>query len=146
MHTQLLGDLKYPVGYHMDTNKSKILYMMEVLRDTVGKDTPISLWCRGSSGAIIAAIISTGFDNCIINHVKKEGEESHSTHEFNTDRSRKHIIVDDFIRSGKTVNAIYLEMLRCSLSVDYLCVFECVYECNLKFIPKNVISERYVTR
>lgn len=65
------------------------------------KDKTINLFCRGSSGAIIAGIISTKVKNCNIVHIKKEGEESHGESRYSS--AGYNIIVDDFIATGTTV-------------------------------------------
>lgn len=107
--------MSYPVGEFMDRNILLIEEMSKVIIDNYGGDN-INLWCRGSSGAIIAALICNKFisqtgGKCKIAHVKKEGESSHhSTPTYNS--SYKNIIVDDFIASGRTVIAILQEMLN----------------------------------
>lgn len=105
-----LDTMSYPVGANMSDNLRKIKEMANVI-DRHFPHQSINLWCMGSSGAIIAGIISAeliakGYPMPMVCHVKKEGEESHSSSapyiSYGTN-----ILVDDFIRSGSTVQKIY---------------------------------------
>lgn len=73
----------------------------------------INIWCRGSSGAILSALLTqalmvAGAHNSVrINHIKKPGEESHSGNSFWVYKGDINIIIDDFIQYGSTLNKIY---------------------------------------
>ena len=142
MNYCISGSVNYPMGANMGNNKQLIISMANSLLQIIG-NVPVVLWCRGSSGAIMAAIISMNFDDCVINHVKKPGENAHINGSFITHEGRLNIIVDDFIQSGETINAIYTRMIAYKITkVDYLCVFEDVYIWKLTFIPENILSQR----
>jgi adenine/guanine phosphoribosyltransferase-like PRPP-binding protein len=118
---KIIGHIEYPVGAHMTDNKP----IIEDMASSIAKvfpDKDYVLWCRGSSGAIIAGILSYLLPNkTSINHIKKEGEYSHSNMVL-VDNSLTNIIVDDLIASGTTIDAILEKMIRSNISPDALCV------------------------
>lgn len=74
------------------------------------ENTNFNLWCRGSSGAILATAFAMylpqyKFKIC---HVKKEGEQSHGN-VYPGDKFIN-IVIDDFVSEGTTVEAILLKM------------------------------------
>lgn len=98
----------YPVG----ENIIKYFDICKEIGMHINKQFPnksITLWCRGSSGAIIAALVSqyiiTGVEIC---HVKKKGEDSHVTEV--TARHDINIIIDDLMASGDTLEKIVRAM------------------------------------
>jgi len=102
-------DMSYPVGKNMNNLLENTKVFFELIKKHAPKDQQLNFLCRGSSGAIIAGIVASSLSEeyqVIINHIKKEGESSHSSclrlniEDFN-------IIIDDFIASGSTVNNIY---------------------------------------
>lgn len=142
---KLNGGLFYPVGTYIKNNLPTILEMKDLLYSIYG-NSKISLWCRGSSGAIIAAIISQAFSDVIINHVKKEGESSHGTG-IDFEKERINIIVDDIVSSAITVNAIYKEFsIRGGDKIECLCVADSIFVRNLKFIPNTIVCERLLLK
>lgn len=59
----------------------------------------------------------------IINHIKKEGEYSHSSSlSSSKDTNRVHVIVDDLIASGITVSSILDKMAGLNINPDGLCI------------------------
>ena len=75
-------ELSYPIGSHMDEVIQFMDRMKPVISDicknllNVDSDITIAVWCRGSSGAILASLLSVilysnGIYNVIIKHVKK---------------------------------------------------------------------------
>lgn len=74
---------------------------------------PIILWCRGTSGLIMATnlynILYEHFD-IHINYVRKENEHSHCPHIVNY-KNGLDVFVDDFIDEGYTFN-IVLDKMR----------------------------------
>lgn len=138
--------ISYPVGLHID---EAISFMDSVIRkiDTI-EDFPtkgIAIWCRGSSGAILATILAqyfhtAGFTNVQINHVKKKGEDSHSSNLFvNHDIN---IVIDDFVDSGSTIRNIMYTLYKEGIDyVDYLIVSDTPleYEDALEEVPKNLL-------
>jgi hypothetical protein len=55
------------------------------------------------------------------------------------------IILDDFICSGRTVDAIYDKILSDNPSyvIDYLIVSSIRYDATIKFTPLNLMTESY---
>jgi hypoxanthine phosphoribosyltransferase len=69
-----------------------------------------SIAFRGMSGAIVAPIIAMKLKKNLI-MVRKNGEETHSLSKVEGfSRSKRYIIVDDFIESGETAANIYFEV------------------------------------
>lgn len=141
-HKTNIEKLVYPVGQYINENIPKILLMVEAFKQiTDFKDTKLSLICRGSSGAIIATMFAAYLPNeCRIVHIKKEGESSHSG-SISLRKDYRNIIVDDFIATGKTMNAIYQALVADGygggVNIDCLCVTGEVYD--LDFKPKHFI-------
>lgn len=117
IHSLVEGSTRYPVGELIMQNMPVIISMgnsiIQVLRKNYKSKKDVHLICRGSSGAIIAAIVGNmifeaGY-KIQIYHVKKEGESSHngngsfSEYIFTNDVT---IVVDDFIASGNTIESI----------------------------------------
>lgn len=106
-------DAGYPVGQSIK-NWIKISQAMARALKHVFPDNqyPIRLWCQGSSGAMLAALVATHEELSIheIIHVKKHGEHSHSSSTYVGSQDYiRNIIIDDFISSGETVKRIYTE-------------------------------------
>ena len=95
--------MEYPVGSQMSYNIPIIKKMVSIIKHNYN-DKRINLFCQGSSGAIVAAIICLYVNGCKIIHIKKDGEDSHSLScpQFDS----YNIIVDDFIVSGVTIQRI----------------------------------------
>lgn len=116
----------YPVGLCMAGNITAIQRMAFRIRDVFYNER-INLWCRGSSGAIMAAIVASIIPNAIISYVRKPNETGHSLYSHATDKDRKNIVIDDLISSGTTIQLIKDFMLTHGVSVDCLCVGGPVY-------------------
>ncbi len=97
----------YPLGSNMDGAKKLIeAYIAAFNKLRYSPDTEINLWCRGSSGAILAGMFALKCKNeCTICHIKKEGENSHKS---NPEYEKKaiNIVIDDFVDTGSTLEAI----------------------------------------
>ena len=108
MRTKALApivEISYPIGINMDNIFNYINLVVAALKDeNIGK---ANIWCMGSSGAILAALLSNQLEESRILHVKKDGESSHHGNYFTTLNNAINIIIDDFIVSGDTVNRIY---------------------------------------
>ena len=97
--------IEYPVGIYILHNTPIIKNMANYIKRKFPEGT-ISLWCRGSSGAIIAGIISSNLKrNVFIRYISKNNEKRHdkNNHNYETDIN---IIVDDFICTGETIDII----------------------------------------
>jgi adenine/guanine phosphoribosyltransferase-like PRPP-binding protein len=137
------SQLSYPVSSYIQSNIPLILDMVEKLKPELDENKEVILWCRGSSGAIIAGIMATHIENARISHVKKDGEGSHSGSISTTPNDRKNtinVIVDDFMNTGDTLNAIYEQMKAHKIKVHGLCISGTVYLKNIKFKPEFIIS------
>lgn len=131
-----VNTIHYPVGSDMPRLIEQVKEMAqeinrEINRIDNGGERPVCLLVTGSSGAIIGAMISCNLialfkgghtgRKVVICHVKKHGENAHSSgNSPNHFEKRITIIVDDFICSGSTVNRIvdYYGLNK----VDILCV------------------------
>jgi len=122
--------IDYPVGINISKNLVAITEMANKLRE-VYPNSKLCLWCMGSSGAIIAGIISSMILDCTISHVKKEGENSHSSGIHMVKDDRINIIVDDFVDSGRTIKTIIYKMERYNIPVEALCVTGYLYRTKL---------------
>ena len=99
--------IHYPVGDNMSYAYNYIDKVAEILLPRLNFNERVTLWVRGSSGAILGALLAQKIGlNCIINHIKKSGENSHTDNCFST-RPGIHIILDDFVSSGETIESIY---------------------------------------
>ena len=117
--------MDYPLCVNMDTTYDEINYIIDQFLDKAKSDiekfTQIGIVCRGSSGAIMATILYTKFkaittDKSIkICHVKKSGENSHSSSvcAFTNNTETMYIWIDDFIDSGETFYQCLKEMRSC---------------------------------
>lgn len=144
-HENNIEQIYYPVGAHMDTNKPKIIAMIkEFKKIREFKRADLNLICRGSSGAIIAAIFAMQLkNNCRIVHIKKEGEQSHSA-QTSLLPNGKNIIVDDFIVTGKTLNAIYKSLTnieKTPIVIDCICITGSTH--TLDFEPRHWIHSEF---
>jgi hypothetical protein len=106
------------------------------------KSQKINILCRGSSGAMMAALFSAEiieWATVKISHIKKIGEDAHNN-DLSVSPDHFVIIIDDFISSGATVNAIYDQFLaEVDTRIDLLCVTGNVYEKDIRFKPKYIM-------
>lgn len=143
------SDIPYPVGKSMSITKEIVSEMASKLRKIYpNKSEPLIFLVRGSSGAILAGIITSimsEYENIEIMHIKKSGESSHYGNYYRFHKPCKTIILDDFIESGETVNSIYNSVIEDNknLTIDTLCVSGFVNPNRLHFKPNNLICSRY---
>ncbi len=111
-------EVSYPVGDHI---KSAIEFVDKVVEKIQTEklfptDKECILWCRGSSGSILATLLASKMTPFpIIRHIKKPLEESHSTNKFSSSLNHYNIIIDDFVASGDTIRAIALMMSKAGI-------------------------------
>ena len=72
------GELTYPIGNYIQKNLPIIKALSNAIKE-LNIQSRIVLCCMGSSGAIIAAIVSSEIPNSTIYHIKKDGEHAHSS-------------------------------------------------------------------
>ena len=100
----------YPVGEHIREYFNLSREIGTIINENFPEKS-ITLWCRGSSGAIIAALVSQHiFAGVEICHIKKSGENAHIS--IPTPQHDINIIIDDLMASGDTVEAIYVAMKK----------------------------------
>lgn len=133
--------ITYPVGKFIEYNIPVIRIMAIKLEKLFQGDTLV-LWCSGSSGAIISAIVSSNLKNKVfINHIKKSGEYSHDYGDYITNPNYRHIVIDDFISSGETIRFIYRTMCSNLIeSADCVCVTGSVSKTQIN----NCITTKYL--
>lgn len=115
---------RYPITDQMNLLKIIINDIVEIVnQNNILEDKTLVMWCRGSSGAIIAGILSYLIPNSIIQHVKKPGEHSHSTGRYVKRENTYNIFVDDFIGTGETFYRVQEEMKKYNIVLDavWLC-------------------------
>ncbi len=104
------SSINYPVGKDFSGIRTLCEYYSHAFIEYVKEgETTFNLWCRGSSGAILAscfAMMNPQY-NFIICHVKKYNEDSHSSSvpTYFYDNCRN-IVIDDFVSSGDTIRHI----------------------------------------
>ena len=132
----------YPVGDKISENLIAIKDMVKLLKELY-PDKQLYLWCRGSSGAIIAGVIATQFKRVVICHVKKEGESAHSDFLPSVSEDGVNVIVDDFIGMGTTVNEVYkaYNQRTGNININCLCITGKFRMSCLSFMPETIISQ-----
>lgn len=136
--------VSYPVGQNMTQVTHFCADMAARLKSIYMQGAKLKFYVRGSSGAIMGAIISTMMSEyeIIICHIKKELEDSHSGgHRFRCKETEApSIIIDDFIITGETIKAIYEAM---EVPVNVLCVSGQVIYSDLTFKPQYIICGEF---
>lgn len=115
-HNRGLTMTKYPLGEFLAENMPQIHLMGRLIVQEYEQGMPdINIWCRGSSGAIVSALIANEYmaegGKARVCHVKKQGEQAHS-HYPSWTPGAINIIADDFVSSGATVMEVYDSMQR----------------------------------
>lgn len=129
----------YPLGIKMSEDIviiNLLIQKFKCIPHYYGKN--INIYCAGSSGAIMATILSMNVANCKILHIKKEGEQSHSQYSPLKPYTENYInvIIDDFIASGDTVNRIASHIPE---GVDCLIISGYSFLSNCNFTPHFVV-------
>lgn len=100
----------YPVGTNIASaieNARGMANAFNSIKEFEGFE--INIFCRGSSGAILAALFSSFIvnKNCHVFHIKKEGESSHQQqNDIDPSFTGITLLIDDFVCSGSTLRAI----------------------------------------
>ncbi len=104
-------EIAYPVGEAIHKNMDYIIKLGNAVLKIIPKNENITLWCSGSSGAIIAALVCSIIMPTAamvkLNHVKKDGESHHGSNIYSPLSGGYSIIVDDFIGMGTTMKRIF---------------------------------------
>jgi len=140
-----LDMLQHPVGSNLMENIPLIEIMAkEFTQISEYRNKRVNIICRGSSGAIIGAIFSQKIPNeYSIAHVKKPGEDSHSNFINLWEENSINIIIDDFISSGNTLNAIWDRMIKKDEGFKVHCVIVggSAKAYKLNFVPDYFICQ-----
>jgi len=115
--TDLYGG--YPVGDNIHQWQTIAKEYARIIQENNTLNKPVVLFCTGSSGAIIASLISVEINVLSIQHIKKDGEQSHhNVNKYNLNPYEYNVIVDDFIVTGTSIKRI---LSKSDLKFD-LCV------------------------
>ena len=107
--------LVYPIGSNVS---SMVVYIENIVTtfkehkiNLDKKSNVICIWCRGSSGAMLAGMFAYTFKEATvrIKHVKKEGERSHNSYISAFPSNSIDIIIDDFMDTGETIFRIWYD-------------------------------------
>ena len=105
--------LVYPTGANVS---SMVVYIENIVTtfkkheiNLDKKSNVICIWCRGSSGAMLAAMFAYTFKRATvrIKYVKKKGELSHDGCIYPSPPNSIDIIIDDFMDTGETIFRIW---------------------------------------
>ena len=132
----------YPVGSNIMSAIRYIDLVYDILFPKITTDVVV-IWVRGSSGAILGALLAAKIgEKAFIAHVKKQGESSHSdgNHFYIPDGTKTHIILDDFLSSGATVNEIYKAANKYTRKIDYL-ILSMTQDGQIDFSPEHLICD-----
>ena len=102
--------LTYPVGKDI---KSLNIFINSVIDKIIEEELlsnvqEITVWCRGSSGAMLASLFSVKLIekrnvDIKINHIKKPREYAHHSNLSENTFSTYNIVIDDLVASGSTL-------------------------------------------
>lgn len=134
----ILETYDYPVFDNLKIVDTNINLMIPLLEKVLNKKQNIQIFCRGSSGLVIAMALQKELNNLEyksqIAFVRKDSEKSHGCSTSIISKAQI-IVVDDFVATGTTIRTI----------IDYLNSFEskpnivafCVKGFTALFSPKN---------
>lgn len=152
-------NIEYPIGSNMlnaieiadGYSRVLIKHLKESYDVSILK---LNLWVRGSSGAILGAMVAKDLtqvvgNNVMICHIKKDNENAHRRSPYYHNRDTYvgclvlDIIVDDFMSTGETIEAIYMGMrhIMCNIKpvIHYMCLVS-GYDDNLTFVPEVFVT------
>jgi hypothetical protein len=111
--------VSYPVGEYIidalewieDLSKS---FMYHIDKNDIDLKPTCIIWCRGSSGAILGSLLANAlkkkFHTIKVAHIKKDGENSHSSKSYRSfTENNFNIVIDDFMHSGETLYKIIVD-------------------------------------
>lgn len=104
----------YPVHKDLDALRKSTKILATTIDELYPGKVPL-IYCRGTSGILIATNLAIHFPQARVHFIRKIGESTHSDSEvyisYPVEKSVG-IIVDDQISSGDTMNAIYDDLYR----------------------------------
>lgn len=136
--------MNHPVGENIENALEYISLVAPHVQNVIKKSN-LNIWCQGSSGAILSAFLVKELDNsCKICHIKKEGEWSHQNYVSEIFYAPcKNILIDDFMRSGNTLDRIYeAYSKKFRTYLDILILSNGYNDVIPKFKPKCIIIDK----
>ena len=147
-------DINYPVGLYVNEATVYIDKVFMILDKNKikfnSRENTINVWCRGSSGAILAALFVQRIPEARakIIHIKKKGEDSHDyLQDHRSQPEDIDIVIDDFMSSGETLTHIWNDSKIKKVDFLILSTFKIKYFVDAfkhpefpKMIPKYIIS------
>jgi adenine/guanine phosphoribosyltransferase-like PRPP-binding protein len=138
----------YPAGSDIKQTMHIVKKMAEVFKKIYDpEEDKIAILMRGSSGCVMASLLATyiqDYDFELI-PVRKPGEDAHTSGQvIHVTYGSKVVIIDDFISSGQTMNAIY--SLYDNYEIDSVFVSGKVRLGYLNFTPKHLVCSKYIER
>lgn len=127
-------DEYYPVQFFMRAAISNVNEIYNNLKNEVNlSNININVWCSGSSGDILAALLVNKIYNDYsnneihIHHVRKPGEQRHyddcnDTFNCNFGDNALNIIIDDTVSSGTTLSRILKRMAEYNVKTNIICL------------------------
>lgn len=108
----------YPVHKDLKSLRDSTKILATTIDELYPGKVPL-IYCRGTSGILIATNLAIHFPTSRIFLIRKPGESTHSDSEvykqYIHGRDSVSIIVDDQVSSGDTMQAIYSDLYRSSL-------------------------------
>lgn len=145
-----LTSIDYPFGGAVVDNMklvNRLIKNFVKIKNKKFRECRVMLFCRGSSGAYIAALFAAKLlaDTEII-YVRKEGEQRHGTENFVLRDTDLIVFVDDFVCTGETMRALYKDIQprlkrQNREIVDFICVTGLVALKDLDFNVKHIICK-----
>lgn len=141
------NEINYPVGHYL---KDALQFVKRSVKIIVEKKlfptSDITIWCRGSSGSMLASMLTielynNNYNNIKVSHIKKLGEDSHSSGKVIFCKETFNIIIDDFVASGATIQSIMYEM---NYYVEY-CDCLIVSGCGTTIDDNGIITLKHKT-
>ncbi len=142
--------LRYPFGDNIENAIEYISLVCKQVRKIVNKDCteiPINLWVCGASGVFLAGLFVKTIGKKFkvkIQVVRKPHEDAHHLGVCDVQHPAINIILDDFVRSGKTISKIYDQMKHRVEMVDLVIVanlLEDEIDLPFEFVPRAMISD-----
>ena len=144
----LSTEISYPIGTDMrGISKYVSNAVIEFQKIYGSRPYNTNVFCRGSSGAILAALFTSHFPDSAMRivHIKKDGEYSHSGQvSSGFDSNAINVIIDDFISSGETIRDVYRKALSYSTTTNFkinVLIVGWGYREDLGFEPDYLISK-----
>ena len=122
----LTAGYPYPVYSPLDVTMDNARRVGGWLGERYGPQ-PVYLACTGTSGIVIASLVSEYLD-CEILYLRKDKDNAHCTSSVPTGARRPVIIVDDCVASGATLFKLFTYLRRYDLDGCVEVIHVCSYD------------------